>query len=64
MQKAVYVKEIVVIDPDTNLPVEVAIYKDLDCGGMFGVDRSYIITLSDDDPVSSPFNGKDIMLME
>jgi hypothetical protein len=41
INKAFFVKEITVIDPDTNLPVEVAIYKDSESGGMFGVDSSY-----------------------
>lgn len=63
MNSAKCIKEITVIDPDTNLPVEVAIFKDSESGGMFGVDSSYIMTLSDDDPVSNPFNGNDIELI-
>lgn len=54
--KAKIVTEITVIDPDTNLPVEVTIIKE-NAGGMFGVDSSF---LSDtDEPIISPFgNGK------
>lgn len=64
MNKAYFVTEITVIDPDTNAPVELAIYKDGQSGGMFGVDSSYIITLADDDPVNNPFNGENIELVE
>lgn len=64
ISKADFVSETTVIDPDTKAPVEVAIYKDRESGGMFGVDSSYIITLSEGDPVSNPFNGNDIELVE
>ena len=64
MAKAVLVTEITVIDPDSQAPVNVAIYKDKESGGMFGVDSSYLITLSEDDPVSNPFNGNDIKLID
>lgn len=62
--KADWVKTVSVTDPDSELPVEVDIYKDRDSGGLFGVDGSYLVTLSDDDPVSNPFNGNDIQLVE
>lgn len=64
MNKADYINELTVIDPDTKNPVEVALYKDRESGGIFGVDSSYILTLSDDDPVNNPFNGQPIMLAE
>jgi len=64
MKKADFVTEITVTDPDTQAFVQVAIYKDRDTGGMFGVDSSYILTLSDDDPVVDPFNGEEVMLIE
>jgi len=41
MNKAKFVKEITVTDPDTGGDVEVAIYKHQN-GGMFGVDSSFI----------------------
>ena len=63
MKTAKFVKDIIVTDPDTNAPVDVAIYKDLESGGMFGIDTSFIITLADDDPVNNPFNGKEITLI-
>ena len=56
MNKACFVSEVKVGDPDTNGQVDIAIYKDSESGGMFGVDSSYLMTLSDDDPVNNPFN--------
>jgi len=64
MQHAVYVCENTVIDPVTQAPVEVAIYKDIESGGLFGIDCSYLLTLNFADPVSNPFNGKDIKLVD
>lgn len=64
MQRADFVCEVEIIDPDTHLPVEVSIYKDRDSKALFGIDGSYILTLSDNEPVSSPFNGDDIELIE
>jgi hypothetical protein len=55
MVKAKLITQITVIDPDTNTPVQIDIYKEK-TGGMFGVDSSYIDT---EEPVTSPFgNGK------
>jgi hypothetical protein len=48
MTKAKYVKEITVIDPDTNGEVELAVYKH-ENGGMFAVDSSYILQVADED---------------
>jgi hypothetical protein len=62
--KAKYVADITVIDPDTMGPVEVTIYKDNNSGGMFGIDSSYLLTLSDVDPVNNPFNGDEIYLID
>lgn len=62
--KADYVTDVTVIDPDTNKGVDISIYKDRETGAMLGIDREYIITLSEEDPVSSPFNGKDLELVE
>ncbi len=64
MKKADFVTEVTVTDPDTNAPVEVAIYKDRNSGGMFGVDSSFILTLSDDDTVIEPFDGKEVILVD
>lgn len=59
-----HVDDFSVIDPDTHLPVEVSVYKDKESGGILAVDTSYLLTLSDDDPVFNPFNGNEIMLIE
>ncbi len=64
MKYADFVTEITVIDPDTLAPVEVAIYKDRNSAGMFGVDSSYIMSRCDDDPVIEPFDGQEVMLVE
>lgn len=64
MNKADFVKEIIVTDPDTNAPVKMAIYKDRTTGAIFGVDSSYILTLSDDDPVYEPIDGNEVLLIE
>ena len=46
---ATFVKEVEVIDPDTNAPVKIAIYKHDSTGGMFGVDASFIEQNFEDD---------------
>jgi len=61
MKKANYITEITVTDPDTNAPVEVAIYKDIRSGGMFGVDASFLLT---DEPVHEPFDGSEVILFD
>lgn len=48
MKQAKFVKEITVIDPDSNHPVEISIYKH-ENGGMFGIDSSYIEQVLMDD---------------
>ena len=62
--EAHHVEEVTVYDPDTQLPVDIAIFKDQQSGGMFGVDASFLMTLSEDDPVNHPFNGNPIRLLE
>jgi hypothetical protein len=42
IKTARFVSEIVVIDPDSKAPVHVAIYKEVESGGMFGIDSSYL----------------------
>ncbi|GAB3975970.1 hypothetical protein GCM10028806_34720 [Spirosoma terrae] len=58
--KAQFIQEVTVMDPDSNLPVEITIYKE-QAGGMFGVDSSYLTDT--DDPVHSPF-GNGILDMD
>lgn len=61
MENATFVTEVTVTDPDSHMPVEVAIYKGAN-GAMFGIDSAFIVGLSEDDPVNCPFNGDLIML--
>lgn len=51
-RKIKIVTTISVIDPDSHLPVEVVIYKDVKSGGIFGVDASFVET---EEPVYCPF---------
>ena len=59
-----YVKEVTVTDPDTQLPVDIVIYKDRSTDAMFGVDSAYISRLGDDEGVISPVSGKGVILVE
>lgn len=52
--KAKFCWNVVVIDPDSNLPVEVDIYK-MESGGMVGLDASYIE--NDVGPIRSPYDA-------
>ena len=63
-EKAHYVCEVSVIDPDSNAPVDVSIYKDQKSSGLFGIDCSYLGTLSENDPVLEPFNGTYVTLID
>ena len=53
IQKAKFVKEIVVKDPDTGNLIEIEIYKH-ENGGMFGVDSSYLDQKFGDEEGSIP----------
>lgn len=58
--KGQLVMTVEVTDPDTKLPVNVAIYK-LDNGAMVGIDESYIANT--DDAIMSPYdNGTELNL--
>jgi hypothetical protein len=59
---AKFVTEVTVTDPDTKLPVEVAIYKEA-AGGMFGVDSSYLVS-EEPESVPSIFGNGDVALIE
>lgn len=62
MSNAQFVTEITVVDPDSLLPVGLAVYK-AENGALFGVDSSFIVGLSEDDPVNCPFTGELITLI-
>lgn len=62
---AIFISDVTVIDPETKLPVQVSIYKDLATGGVFGVDTSYVTCkLEDGDTVHSVFDGSLVLLEE
>jgi len=64
MKKAKFVTEITVVDPDTNAPVEIAVYKH-ENGGIFAIDSSYIEqVLNEDEPVPDVFNEGMVELTE
>lgn len=63
-QSAVFVINVTVPDPCSNSGVEIAIYKDMSSGAFFGIDGDYLKTLSEGDPVSNPFTGRDIHLID
>lgn len=52
MLSSKFVSRITVIDPDTNMPVDIEIHK-LESGGMIGIDASFFET---DLPVFSPYD--------
>jgi len=54
MNKAKFVSQVTVIDPDSMGEVEISVYKH-ENGGMFGVDSSFIEqNFEDDEPVIIP----------
>ncbi len=59
-----WVRTVSVVDPDSDMPVEMDVYKCNETGGLFGVDGSFLVGLSDNDPVNSPFNGELIRLLD
>ena len=58
MNIAKFVKDITVIDPDTNAAVQITIFKH-ENGGMFGIDASFIESECEDgnEIISDPFNN-------
>lgn len=54
--KAIFVREITVVDPDTNAEVQLSVYKHNN-GGMLAIDSSFIEqVLSDDGEIYDPFS--------
>ncbi|OUV22893.1 MAG: hypothetical protein CBC55_02320 [Gammaproteobacteria bacterium TMED95] len=67
MTTAKFVTEVSITDPDSNTPVEVAIYKEEASGAMFGVDSSFITSNFDEDEtieIPSPFGNGQVELVE
>lgn len=56
--RAKFFEEIVVIDPDTKLPVHIAMFKH-ENGGIFGIDSSYYIQeVNEEGRIQDPLNEK------
>ena len=66
MNTAKFVKEVVVIDPDSKGEVGMSVFKHNEGGGMFAIDSSYLDQCFDDDidpVIPDPFNeGQEITL--
>ena len=67
MNKAKFVKEISIEDPDTKNDVQLSVYKH-EGGGIFAIDSSFLDQCCDDDSypiIADPFNHtEDVMLVE
>ena len=66
MTTAKFVQEITVIDPDTNSPVEMSVFKHNDSGGMFAIDSSFISQCFDeysDVMLPDPFNENQTVML-
>lgn len=59
---AKFMKEELVMDPDTKEPVTVAFFKDESSGGIFAIDSSFIEQLDEPPIVIEPFNGQEVIL--
>ena len=57
MNQSKWICDVTVIDPDTKGEVEVSIFKH-ECGGMFGIDDSFIdnVLIDSKPSVPDPFN--------
>ena len=53
--KYTLLKEICVIDPDTNDPVHLEVWKDNNSGGVFAIDSNFLDQV---DAFYNPFNGE------
>jgi hypothetical protein len=67
MNTAKFFQEITVKDPDTNLPVEVDLFKH-EGGGIFGIDASYLDQVATEDGegntlVSDPLNDGKLVIL-
>lgn len=62
--KAIFIQEVSVTDPESDAPVSISIYKHKTSGGMFGVDSSFLETLEENESVIEPFNGSTVELVD
>lgn len=64
---AKFIKEIVVVDPDSGGDVAIAVFKHNQSGGMFAIDSSFIEQCTDDEEpamVADPFNNNALVELE
>ena len=59
--KSIWVAHVTVTDPDTKLPVEVEIRKDLETGAMVGLDGSFLAQMDEQDTVCDPYNPGELI---
>jgi len=67
VNSAKFVKEIVVVDPDSGGDVALAVFKHNQAGGMFAVDSSFIDQCTDEDEpamIADPFNNDALVELE
>lgn len=66
MKKAIIIQDVTVKDPHTGGDVIVSIFKDMESGGMFGIDESWLLEQEDNEIIiDSPFNyGSKLLLVE
>lgn len=61
---ATFIQEVEIIDPETNAPVKVSMYKHDSTGGIFGIDSKFIEDNFEDDEtptVADPFTNNGIV---
>jgi len=66
MSKARFFVEVTVIDPKSNLPVEVSMFKHQN-GGIFGIDSSYITSVLCEEgtpSINDPLEPNDIVILK
>ncbi len=67
MTTAKFITEIKVTDPDTGNIIEVEIFKEIQSGGIFGVDSSYLLANEEEDEtvtLPSLFNDGKVKLLK
>jgi hypothetical protein len=66
MKDTIFIKEVTVEDTtDNNSEVKVTIFKDINSGGLFGIDSCFIEQNFEDDEeikVIEPINGRTVIL--
>jgi hypothetical protein len=55
MRQATFINEITVVDPETNAPVQVSMFKH-ENGGIFGIDSSFLEQMFDDEETPTVYD--------